>query len=101
MFPTRRAADLGKHVTDDMHRKMAATITRTGMAGMLVALVDHLQHGGCQLCLQHGADARSEDHPSELQSLMRNSYAVFCLQQQISAYHRHLHSTSTSNQNTE
>src|SRR3546814_3627276 len=25
------------------------------------------------------ADARSEEHPSELQSLMRISYAVFCL----------------------
>src|SRR3546814_2424506 len=27
------------------------------------------------------ADPRSEEHTSELQSLMRNSYAVFCLQQ--------------------
>src|SRR3546814_7252130 len=26
-----------------------------------------------------GAQARSEEHPSELQSLMRISYAVFCL----------------------
>src|SRR3546814_5837591 len=26
-------------------------------------------------------DVRSEEHTSELQSLMRNSYAVFCLQQ--------------------
>src|SRR3546814_8360270 len=26
-----------------------------------------------------GAGARSEEHTSELQSLMRNSYAVFCL----------------------
>src|SRR3546814_2531300 len=26
-------------------------------------------------------DARSEEHTSELQSLMRNSYAVFCLNQ--------------------
>src|SRR3546814_3163581 len=26
-----------------------------------------------------GADERSEEHTSELQSLMRNSYAVFCL----------------------
>src|SRR3546814_7237547 len=26
-------------------------------------------------------DRRSEEHTSELQSLMRNSYAVFCLQQ--------------------
>src|SRR3546814_2366278 len=27
----------------------------------------------------YGADPRSEEHTSELQSLMRNSYAVFCL----------------------
>src|SRR3546814_10366181 len=27
------------------------------------------------------ADQRSEEHTSELQSLMRNSYAVFCLKQ--------------------
>src|SRR3546814_2427471 len=26
-----------------------------------------------------GEEARSEEHTSELQSLMRNSYAVFCL----------------------
>src|SRR3546814_9681306 len=26
-----------------------------------------------------GRDGRSEEHTSELQSLMRNSYAVFCL----------------------
>src|SRR3546814_1745375 len=28
---------------------------------------------------QSGSDCRSEEHTSELQSLMRNSYAVFCL----------------------
>src|SRR3546814_2889318 len=28
---------------------------------------------------QDGARLRSEEHTSELQSLMRNSYAVFCL----------------------
>src|SRR3546814_3669886 len=27
----------------------------------------------------HGVDARSEEHTSELQSLMRISYALFCL----------------------
>src|SRR3546814_7032308 len=31
-----------------------------------------------QLSLSHDGD-RSEEHTSELQSLMRNSYAVFCL----------------------
>src|SRR3546814_1350673 len=33
----------------------------------------------CQLCQA----ARSEEHTFELQSLMRNSYAVFCLPQTI------------------
>src|SRR3546814_10902956 len=28
---------------------------------------------------QHATRSRSEEHTSELQSLMRNSYAVFCL----------------------
>src|SRR3546814_9039754 len=32
------------------------------------------------LCILRNPPARSEEHPSELQSLMRNSYAVFCLQ---------------------
>src|SRR3546814_3861090 len=30
-----------------------------------------------------GAPMRSEEHTSELQSLMRNSYAVFCLKKKI------------------
>src|SRR3546814_7703578 len=30
-------------------------------------------------CRRRGAGARSEEHTSELQSLMRSSYAVFCL----------------------
>src|SRR3546814_3792850 len=30
--------------------------------------------------LRHRSSTRSEEHTSELQSLMRNSYAVFCLQ---------------------
>src|SRR3546814_4389282 len=35
--------------------------------------------GLCQANVGGGAQARSEEHPSELQSLMRISYAVFCL----------------------
>src|SRR3546814_5102653 len=31
-------------------------------------------------------DRRSEEHTSELQSLMRNSYAVFCLKQKTTDY---------------
>src|SRR3546814_4082931 len=36
------------------------------------------------------AERRSEEHTSELQSLMRNSYAVFCLKKNTQQ-HRHLH----------
>src|SRR3546814_9652502 len=32
-----------------------------------------------ELCAQRGIPLRSEEHTSELQSLMRISYAVFCL----------------------
>src|SRR3546814_1625445 len=47
------------------------------------------------LCLcrrEKGGFARSEEHTSELQSLMRNSYAVFCLKknkQQKETEHTH------------
>src|SRR3546814_980710 len=45
---------------------------------------DHAQHIG-------GVDAeagmRSEEHTSELQSLMRTSYAVFCLKKKTTYYH--------------
>src|SRR3546814_10510755 len=33
---------------------------------------------GYRVILQHPTDVRSEEHTSELQSLMRHSYAVFC-----------------------
>src|SRR3546814_3364469 len=36
-----------------------------------------------------GFDRRSEEHTSELQSLMRISYAVFCLQKTISDTNNH------------
>src|SRR3546814_5938000 len=32
-----------------------------------------------RLCEQFHGSVRSEEHTSELQSLMRNSYAIFCL----------------------
>src|SRR3546814_3446255 len=49
--------------------------------------------------LQRMADERSEEHTSELQSLMRTSYAVFCLKKkkttnQISPYsYSYIHCT--------
>src|SRR3546814_9227506 len=39
--------------------------------------------------------SRSEEHTSELQSLMRNSYAVFCLKKKITTTTKQTHSTHT------
>src|SRR3546814_10641822 len=48
-----------------------------------------------------GADAlavaRSEEHTSELQSLMRISYAVFCLKQKHQPHNKSPHYVSTTN----
>src|SRR3546814_1583607 len=58
-------------------------IVRTGMAAGISAALSFalLDWMGWRLRRGHllARAARSEEHTSELQSLMRNSYAVFCL----------------------
>src|SRR3546814_5551660 len=49
--------------------------SRESLAGQLAALSEERE----SLANQLAALARSEEHTSELQSLMRTSYAVFCL----------------------
>src|SRR3546814_3487094 len=59
-----------------------------------------VEHGDVQQPLldqiQHVDDARSEEHTSELQSLMRISYAVFCLKKKIRI--AHIYTTITHTQ---
>src|SRR3546814_7904912 len=43
------------------------------------------------------AASRSEEHTSELQSLMRISYAVFCLKKKKHINRKHKHDTSLQN----
>src|SRR3546814_10142715 len=52
------------------------------------------QDGGDEALGQLDA-SRSEEHTSELQSLMRNSYAVFCLNKKKVLHHapKHTHNT--------
>src|SRR3546814_8714575 len=38
----------------------------------------------------NGYDIRSEEHTSELQSLMRSSYAVFCLKKKKKKHKKHI-----------
>src|SRR3546814_10487602 len=68
-----------------------------GHAESLADPAHHLahQHFGCGC---PGCEARSEEHTSELQSLMRISYAVFCLKKKKKKHNQHkstLHPTKT------
>src|SRR3546814_814121 len=58
------------------------------LAGLLVGFGTRLGNG----CTSgHGVCERSEEHTSELQSLMRISYAVFCLKHKNNNTHPPLH----------
>src|SRR3546814_3626609 len=58
----------------------SAVEPRTGLLGVEDATNRALDHvDRVKLHLQSPFVQRSEEHTSELQSLMRNSYAVFCL----------------------
>src|SRR3546814_1299946 len=61
-------------------RKLDRVYRSIGAAGIVF---DDLQHAGTTEPLEHLC--RSEEHTSELQSLMRISYAVFCLKKQTNA----------------
>src|SRR3546814_2376668 len=87
--------------------------SRDGIGGLAQHVLDHrdferlgiiigrdldARQGHVLLARRLGGEARSEEHTSELQSLMRISYAVFCLKKKkkyqnnriIYIYHYHL-----------
>src|SRR3546814_9710441 len=63
--------------------------------------------GACAACcLDLGVDRpgpvwRSEEHTSELQSLLRNSYAVFCLQKKTKIYFKDYTAYTTTHTDTQ
>src|SRR3546814_8464059 len=78
---------------DDHLRKLPLPTTGGGPDGA-AGPRDALQRPFCRQ-RRRCRRARSEEHPSELQSLMRISYAVFCLQKKIATHktpitHAHL-----------
>src|SRR3546814_8379135 len=50
--------------------------------------------------LAHVDQARSEEHTSELQSLMRISYAVFCLKKKVTATNTHAQEATKMNKSS-
>src|SRR3546814_5671021 len=96
LFPTRRSSDLRRAARRRPH---PARPRRPAAAERLTAMLQRIASKtrttcpycgvGCGLVVRRAAGDgavrvagdpdRSEEHTSELQSLMRNSYAVFCL----------------------
>src|SRR3546814_7304838 len=58
--------------------QLRANVTSKG--GTTAAAIGHLEMSGLRTIFDEALQ-RSEEHTSELQSLMRISYAVFCLKQ--------------------
>src|SRR3546814_10106842 len=56
-----------------------AAKTEIGLGNDADVVPHVLRHTCASRLVRRGADIRSEEHTSELQSLMRISYAVFCL----------------------
>src|SRR3546814_7633096 len=92
-FPTRRSSDVrGAPLSERGARAAARTDRRFRLSGIDAhARACLLQPPGARRRLRHRAvrgsrraHHRSEEHTSELQSLMRISYAVFCLKKKIS-----------------
>src|SRR3546814_2408638 len=69
-----------------LHRKVDQCLARVGVAPETRAFLPHITLA--RLNRAAGPVARSEEHTSELQSLMRISYAVFCLKKKKQQHQR-------------
>src|SRR3546814_3243152 len=73
---------------DAAKQRLDARINR--LYKMPVNLIKHDGFGLTWIEMREGDLARSEEHTSELQSLMRSSYAVFCLKKKITNLNQNL-----------
>src|SRR3546814_10415321 len=86
------AVDRRPGATIPQHHR-AAAIFAPGDHALEIGIAHRMVFGSHRKALVGGIGARSEEHTSELQSLMRISYAVFCLKkkkQQTHIYIRHI-----------
>src|SRR3546814_5535716 len=97
-FPTRRSSDLRlPDLIDRAGRGEQAVDTDMPLASKFGTLPSRPRQArpSAFLTIMEGCDkfctycvVRSEEHTSELQSLMRISYAVFCLKKKIILHHK-------------
>src|SRR3546814_3655948 len=64
---------------DELHIAALAERDEAKRASMYLRMQDIMEATGAYVWIAHEPTIRSEEHTSELQSLMRISYAVFCL----------------------
>src|SRR3546814_13432577 len=60
-------------------RQRSAALPGRDRPGLAMTFHHNPENGACDMISQSPKPTRSEEHTSELQSLMRISYAVFCL----------------------
>src|SRR3546814_1893790 len=78
----RRAAALGVAEMIEPGQRLVAGLRQVAVLGTLLDHLGGADRGGAakhhEVDQRVGTEPRSEEQTSELQSLMRNSYAVFC-----------------------
>src|SRR3546814_8989509 len=87
-YPRVRARSrVRQRFVEILHRLLQSVDTRLGARQLRTHRtggIEHHHHVG--IAHAHGRGTRSEEHTSELQSLMRISYAVFCLKKKKKQY---------------
>src|SRR3546814_10765544 len=89
--------EVAQHLALD-GREVADDAAAPALAPLLFGLVDRLLDLFAQARLAIAAE-RSEEHTSELQSLMRISYAVFCLKKKKNERSLHTYTKERKNRN--
>src|SRR3546814_3552476 len=85
----------------NLHCRVPVSMTTAALGGQVE--VPTLDGGKARVTIPGGSQTgkRSEEHTSELQSLMRISYAVFCLKKKKAKLTTHPHSERNSHTNSQ
>src|SRR3546814_5932243 len=78
-FGRQRSVQAGANPVSHSHRKLLVSWENRNCAVNLIQVLLPCQCNPANPYFRHHEPSRSEEHTSELQSLMRISYAVFCL----------------------